>query len=323
MSGQASSSPPSNRNAKVLTVVAALVALAVVGILFIRSQAGGPVVDVDALEREEDARFASLEVLGRVEELIQNGKIEEARRSLQQVTEADPNFYLGHLMLGYVFMQQGKLNLAAQATQRAYKLEPNDPAVNYQMGQAESISGNVESAIDHLARAIRLRADQNPPPPPAPEYHVTLADALARAGRPDQAKRQMTLALDADRDQAIAAAVMAGPDAQVALARVLFGRKETAEAAQLFAQAAALRPDRADWQSQAARAYYVQGKFDQAASFIQRAVDLDPSNAAYVRLKQRIGQKSFGTPSIEIAEPESDQRADDDQEPPAINLFNP
>ncbi len=306
---------------KALMAAVALVAIAVAGILLIRAQVGPgePVVDVEALEQQDNIRIASIEQISRIEEMIGAGKLDEASRVLQQITEEDPNLYLGHLLLGYTFMQLGKLPLAAQVTRRAYALEPQDPAVNYQLGQTELALGNTESAIDHFTAALRLRAEQNLPP--APEYHITLADALSQSGQTAAATQQMDQALAADRAGAIAAAGIVGPAAQVALARALARRQELSEASELFAQAADREPHRADWQFLTARAYFVQGRFGRAAPFIQRAVDLDPANPGYVKLKQQIDKREIGDTKIDLLE---DQETETPQDPlDQHDLFRP
>lgn len=301
---------------KTLLIVAAFVVAAVAGVLFIRSRVGPSrsVVDVEALERLDTIRTASIDAVQRSEQLIRDGKIDEAVRLLQQVTESDPNFYLGHLMLGYMFMHADRLPLAAKATRRAYQLEPGDFAVNYQMGQIELLEGKSESAVEFLSRAIEESSRLGVPP--AAEYHMALADALTRSGQSAQAGHQMELALGADRQGAIQAAATAGPAAQVALGRALVRQGDVEEAARLFARAAEQRPDRADWHFLAARAYFVQAKFAQAAPLIQKAVDLDPTNASYVRLKQQIDSKQSGRPPEPIAEPLLDF-----QEPNVPDLF--
>ncbi|MBN1342762.1 MAG: tetratricopeptide repeat protein [Phycisphaerae bacterium] len=302
---------------KALAFAAGLTVLAVLGVWLInRTTRGARILDVEALEREQAVRTASMEALTQSEELIQEGKLAEAQALVERVTESDPNFYLGHVMLGYLYMQMGKAPLALQVTQRALALEPDDPTVNYQMGQAESLMGNLDSAIDHVAKAIRVREKLNLPG--APEYHITLADAFARSGQPRLAAQQMETALEADRSGAIAAAEAAGPEAQAALARVLLKRQEVAEGARLYARIAMERPDRADWQYQAARAYMVLGRFDQAETFIEKAVDLDPSNAAYVQLKGQIAKKEIG-PSLELGEEDQTEESEQSIE----NLFQP
>mgnify|MGYP000036672507 CR=1 FL=1 len=277
------------------------VAAGVIGILVIRARVGlgPPVVDLDRIEREQDLRRQSIEGVTRSEQLIREGKIDQARQVLEQVTEADPKFFPGHLVLGFLFMRQGKLPLAEQATRRAYELEPNDAAVNFQLGQVELLGGKVESAIDLLARAIRLQKETNAPPDA--RYHVTLGEALLRNGQPQHAADQLNAALDIDREETVSAAAMTGPQVQVALARVLVGRQEMSDATRLFAQAAEQLPDQPDVQFQAARAYYVQGKFAQAAPLIEQAVALDPGNPTYVQLRRQIRAGQFGPSSSESA----------------------
>jgi tetratricopeptide (TPR) repeat protein len=289
------SRPPKLRLDRRVLVVVAFIVAAVGGVWVIRSQVnpGPPVIDIRKLEREEDIRRQSIEKGRRCERLMREGKIDEARPLLEQVTESDPRFYPAHLMLGYLFLRQGKLPLAEQATRRAYQLEPNDPAIDCQLGQIEMMQGKYDSAIELLIRAVRLQKETGEPP--EAKYHATLADALTRNGQAAHAVDQLNLALDANRRETLALAPMFSPQAQLVLAKVLVARGETSDAARLFAEAAEQLPDEAEAHYQAARAYYVQGKFAEAASLIEKAVELDPANAEYVQLRRQIRSGQFGS----------------------------
>jgi tetratricopeptide (TPR) repeat protein len=288
------SGPTKPRLDKRLLVVAGFIVAAVGGVLIIRSRGPGPpVVDIQKLERDEDIRRQSIEKGRRSEGLMREGKMDQARPLLEQITESDPRFYPAHLMLGFLFMQQGKLPLAEQATRRAYQLEPNDPAIDYQLGQIELMQGKYDSAIDLLIRAVRLQKETGEPA--EAKYHVTLADALIRNGQAAHGADQLNLALDVNRREALALAPVLGPQAQLVLAKVLAARGETSDAARLFAEAAEQLPDEAEAHYQAARAHYVQGKFDQAAPLIEKAVTLDPANVEYVRLRRQIRAGQFGS----------------------------
>jgi len=305
-----------------LLIVAGLfVVVAIAGVMVIRNLVGlgQPVVNIDELERQEDVRMASLEKVRRSEELLRDSKLEEASKLLQEVVEADPNFSAGHLMLGYVLMQLGKLPLAAQVTRRAYELDPDEPAVCFQMGLMELRQGNVESAAALVRVAIGLRGQANLSP--APEYHLVLAAAFSRSNKPDKADEQMALALRIDRAQAISYAELVSPETQVALGRLLVKRGEMDEAGRLFSLAASQRPDRDDWYYLAARAYYVLGKYAQAASLIEMAVDLDPANGTYMRLKRQI--EARGT-DLSAGEPNAgtQEQGLGEHEPSLLSPFN-
>ncbi len=316
--------PTAARPRRLLLLGMGFVTVAVVGVWLINRQVGGgrPPIDIAALERQHEVRRESIDRIGQAERLIRDGRTDEARQALERVIEADPDFFPGHLVLGYLFMRQGKLPLAEQATRRAYELEPNDHAVVFQLGQVELLGGKVESAIDLLARAIRLLREANAPP--EGRYHLVLADALIRNGRPALAEDQLKRALEINREETLASSALVGPQTQVALARVLVDRREMSDAERPFEQAASQLPDEAEAQYQAARAYYVQGKFAQAAPLIDRAVELDPANPAYVQLRRQVHAGQFGsndaTAEIELLSPSNQNTQETEEEQ---GLFNP
>jgi len=281
---------------RVLMIAVGFVIAAILGVWLIRTHvgAGRPIVDVAELDRQQEIRRNSIEAVTRAERLMRDGNFEEARRIVERVTETDPKFYPGHLVLGFIHMRSGKLALAEQATRKAYELEPNDHAVGFQMGQTELLQGKGGAAIEALVRAVRLRKQTDSPP--EMKYHLTLADAFLREGQPDLAADQIRTALEINRSETLAATAMLSPQVQVAVARLLLDRREVADATRLFEQAAEQVPDQAEIQYQAARAHYVQGKFEAAAPFIERAISLDPSNPMYVQLRRQISTRQFGVP---------------------------
>ncbi len=298
--------------ARPLVLVGGVVALAVVGVVVIRAiESPGPrIADIAALERQNDIRTASFERLEQAHEMMRTQQIDQARVLLEQIIADDPDFYPGHLLLGSVHMELGKLNLAEQATQKAYELEPKDPDVLYQLGLIASMRGELTTAAEHLASAIELLARLQQPP--APGYHIALADVHFRDGQSSKGYEQVEQAVQADAseaglEQAIAGAMMAGEQVKHALAGELFSLGKKARAAMLFARAADERQDIAAWQYRAARVYAQLDQYDLAREYIQRAVDLDPSNAEYVALKRDI-DKALGVDSLLAPEP-----ADEDE----------
>ncbi len=290
------------------------VIVAVVSFLIVRwlADPGKPVVDLARLQREQEVRRKSIDVVTRSEELIKNGQLDQAMRNIEQVTESDPHFYPAHLVLGYVFLRQGKLPLAEQATRKAHDLDPNEPAINYQLGQIEMGLGKLDSAIELLGRAIRVQKEREEPT--EPRYHVTLAEALLRNGQKAMAADQLKLALSVDRKETIASASMAGGQSMTALGRLLADRREFDAAVKLLADAAEQNPDQPDAQYQVARLYYIQNQAARAVPYIDRAVTLDPSNEDYVHLRRQIHESRGGSTTrasnlpalLEQNEPEQD-----------------
>lgn len=292
---------------KPAVLIGGLIALAVAGVVLIRAceSPGGPIVDIAALERQDEVRAVTLENLEQAHELMRSQQIDKARVLLEQTIAADPDFYPSHLLLGSVHMEMGKLNLADQATRRALELESGDPDVHYQLGVITSMMGKLDEAVEHLTTAIDLLAKLQQPP--APGYHIALADVYFRNGQSSKGYEQVKIAVQADAteagiEQAIAGAMMAGEQVKYALGGELFALGKKRHAALLFSQAADARPDIAEWQYRAARVHAQLDQHNLAREYIQRAVDLDPSNAEYVALKRDIDQ-ALGPDNLLMPEP--------------------
>jgi tetratricopeptide (TPR) repeat protein len=288
--------PPSGRGFRVsIPVILAFLVAAALGVWYIHTYVGPgrPIVNIAELDRQSDIRRSSIEAITRTEQLLRDGRLDEARKLAEQVTEKDPNFFPGHLVLGFIHMRSGRLPLAEQATRRACQLEPNDHAVTFQLGQVELLQGKNESAVEQFTRAIAIQERTNARP--EAKYHLMLGDALIQSGRADQAVSQLKAALDIDRGETLKTAALVDPQTQIQLGRLLIDRREMVDATRLFEQAAAQVPDRAEVHYQAARAYYVQGKFAEAAPLIEKAVELDPANPTYVQLRRQVNARQFGT----------------------------
>ncbi|MBZ0185818.1 MAG: tetratricopeptide repeat protein [Candidatus Obscuribacterales bacterium] len=77
----------------------------------------------------------------------------------------------------YTFLRHGKNELALSAASTAYDSHAQDPAVNYLLGLALSLSGDSQKAVAKFARAAQLRPDNS-------IYLSRLARALSENGQP-------------------------------------------------------------------------------------------------------------------------------------------
>jgi putative PEP-CTERM system TPR-repeat lipoprotein len=94
--------------------------------------------------------------------------------------------------LAYILLAQGEAK-ALEYAERAHRLAPSDPAIGDTLGWVLVQQGQVEQGIRHL-RDARLRD------PASPEIRYHLAEALARAGRNDEARRELEPAVKAGVD---------------------------------------------------------------------------------------------------------------------------
>ena len=125
------------------------------------------------------------------------GNIDRAVTLLQTATADDPHFALAFAALGDAYWQKYQrvrsADLAARATaavNEALRLDPDQAAVHYSLGNMYQQTGRYEDAIVALRRAISIQPDDD-------ESHALLARVLAAkgdyAGASDEAKRAVDI----------------------------------------------------------------------------------------------------------------------------------
>ncbi len=106
-----------------------------------------------------------------------------AESQLRSAVAGDPAHGPAHRALGLVLRTRGDLDGAAREFRAAVAASPEDAQALHLLGAVLLKRDEVEAGLDALERAIKLE-------PSLVEARVTLAQALARAGRRDEARRQ-------------------------------------------------------------------------------------------------------------------------------------
>jgi len=122
--------------------------------------------------------------------------------------------------------------------------------------------GQVEKAVDHFYRALRIR-------PNSPEVYNNLGNALRELNRIDEAVKSFRTALELRPDFA---------EAHYNLALLLAGQGKTDEAIAEYRQALRFRPDDVDTMSNLGFALAQKGDFDEAIGYYNKALELEPDN---------------------------------------------
>lgn len=120
------------------------------------------------------------------EAYLRTGNAKAARATYEQALELGEDANLLN-NLAYVMLRLEDPGATAIA-ERAYRLDPNDAGIGDTLGWALFRQGRAEDALKYL-REARLRAPANP------EIAYHLAAALERAGRRDEARREIEDAL--------------------------------------------------------------------------------------------------------------------------------
>lgn len=125
--------------------------------------------------------------------LEQNGQVDEAIGQLRQILKRDPGDATALNALGYTLADHGlELRDAYRYIRKAYKLEPDNPAVVDSMGWVEYRRGNNAKAIEYLRRAYEIEAD--------PEIAAHLGEVLWMEGEKDEAREIWEAAAEAAPD---------------------------------------------------------------------------------------------------------------------------
>ncbi len=131
----------------------------------------------------------------------QNGQVDEAIGQLRQILKREPGDATALNALGYTLADHGReLGDAYRYIRKAYKQEPDNPAVVDSMGWVEFRRGNNAKAIKYLRRAYELQAD--------PEIAAHLGEVLWVDGSEDEAREIWEQAADAAPDHPVLKQVM-------------------------------------------------------------------------------------------------------------------
>ena len=97
------------------------------------------------------------------EKLKDAGELEKAAELVEQLLADDPDYVLGHMMLGKIYVDLGKYDQAIQHNQKAVELEPNEAhnhsalSVSYQRAwEGTRDPRYIQMAEDAMARSHRL-----------------------------------------------------------------------------------------------------------------------------------------------------------------------
>lgn len=146
-------------------------------------------------------------------------RLREAEECMRRALELEPDDAERRLTLGTLLAAEGKPAEANAMLRRAVELAPNHPLAHWRLGLALEADGKWDDAVAELRRAARL----GEPLAPLRVTRIDLAEALQKAGKPDEAEREWRELARAEEDD---------PSIQYRLAAFLAERKKSPEALQ-------------------------------------------------------------------------------------------
>jgi Tfp pilus assembly protein PilF len=200
------------------------------------------------------------DLLEEAQRAIERQDFEAAIAPLEKVITEAPDFAYGHFQLGYVFTALKRWEDARREYQRATELDPKMAEAYLNLGLV-LLGREPAAAIAPLRKAVELLPSQSRP-------RYLLGVALEQAGDLHGAA------------QAYKAAAALDPrdfETRTALARVLLGEKQYAEAEAKFREALAMQPDSAAGRLGLAQALDAQHK-PEAADAYKSYLEVQPSD---------------------------------------------
>jgi tetratricopeptide (TPR) repeat protein/tRNA A-37 threonylcarbamoyl transferase component Bud32 len=203
------------------------------------------------------------------------GNVDRAIANLERALGADPQYATAQAYLSEAYMRRHQanpdqhwLNLAREAARRAVELGPDLAAAHLAVARVSLEGGARDDAVTEFKRAADLD-------PVNPMPHVGLSMVFA-------AQRQ-----DAQAEQAVRKAIELGGDdfrPYLQLGQFYFSRARYADAVTAWEFVRKVTPDNVNVLRNLAAAYYFLGRHDEAASSLQRALEVRPSAPTYTNL---------------------------------------
>lgn len=159
--------------------------------------------------------------------------------------------------------QQGDDVLSAKTLDQALHVAPLEPSTWFQYGLLEAQRGRREEALAKLQKALAISPD-------LPEGYFNVANLLLQTGRPQEAEPLLAKALALDPYDAAAYDL---------LGQVMAMRRNTDGALYSFQKAVKLRPGYAPYLYNYALGLLQVGRYDEAKTQIQAAIQADPHYA--------------------------------------------
>ncbi len=202
--------------------------------------------------------FDALLALGDAHRL--RAQVAEAEDAYRRAIAANGESAAPHLGLGQLYAQAHRNDDALRELRRAHELAPNDPDVDYALGQL--LSG--DEAIESLRRAVSNRPSWAP-------AHQALGEALLHAGQNEPAVQEFRAAIERDSHL---------PAARTGLGRALMAAGNLDQAEQTLRDALGEVANDSDAATALADVLARTDRADEAFEQYRHAADLNPSDAA-------------------------------------------
>lgn len=223
-----------------------------------------------------------------VKSLIDASAYSEALAPARNYVHLKPGDPTGHVMLGTVYQQLGEYAKAEPELELGAARAPNDFEAQYQLGLVLSRMGKPEQALPHLRKAVALKPGDR-----AAQYQ--LVSALRSLGQ-SQESTQLVTQLRNEQNQESLNSQLASEGTK---ANDLLQSGKAAEAAQIYRQMLAQKPDNTWTAYNLALALEAMNDTKGAEDTLRKAIEIDPKQA---RIQAELGRLELAQGNLPSAQ---------------------
>ncbi|MFZ2333462.1 MAG: tetratricopeptide repeat protein [Sideroxyarcus sp.] len=226
----------------------------------------GKVLIADGPNKETPDKIARLSestaYLKKGNELLTQGKLEEAADCYRQAIAADPGLPENHLNLGFLLSEQRLYEDAKMALKQAIQLDPELTDAYYLLGMIAQEQFHLDHAIEYFIKTLEIK----------PDFEIVYRDlcrAYFKNGQYEHAKNAISKGLLLNPEFA---------DFHYYLGNLLLEEKCPEKAIESYQKALCIQPDYAAVYSNMGKALFELGDIDGANTCYKYAVSLDPND---------------------------------------------
>ena len=195
--------------------------------------------------------------------LKEQGKLEEAIEAYNKALAIKPDYAEAYNNMGIALQEQGKLEEAIEAYNKALAIKPDYAEAYYNMGIALKEQGKLEEAIEAYNKALAIKPDYA-------EAYNNMGNALKEQGKLEEAIEAYNKALAIKPDYA---------EAYNNMGVALQEQGKLEEAIEAYNKALAIKPDYAEAYNNMGNALREQGKLEEAIEAYNKALVIKPDYA--------------------------------------------